>query len=166
MKRVAAYLGTIAMMLAMAQPVMAESDIGDFRVRLTNGERWEGREGVLTDEGLDGIASDGRPIFVPRERIAAVARCRGSMGVRGAIIGAAAGFCLAKIADLKADDEGETEDPQQDSNESVILITLGGALAGAIIGTATRKWEAVPIETSIGFSPEDGAISLALKLTF
>jgi hypothetical protein len=170
MKKASSVLCLIALFVTVVQPVAAETVLSEFRVRLINGERFEGHNGVLGDQGFEWVASDGAPLSVPLEDIRALDECTGNKAGKKAAIGAGIGFATALLGYIVAESEASSDPYKEVDNSRVAPLFFGftgvGALIGLAIGSSQKQWKKVPIEASLGFSPERSEIRLALNLPF
>ncbi|MBU1320232.1 MAG: hypothetical protein KKG33_02220 [candidate division Zixibacteria bacterium] len=142
-----------AVQQAAAQDIV---DFDRFRVLLNNGQRIEARDGILTSDSLTATKSGGERLSIPREQIRAMDRYKGSRAGTGFMIGAAMGLSAALLgyAEVKSD-------PYMEVNEDAVApvfigFTLGGGLIGLAVGSASKKWERVPLEPSAISITADG----------
>ena len=146
-------LGTQAWAQALTpdarQQVNAASRI---RVRLASGER-----GVLEAPAIDSgslsytgnhlLGSSGSltqlPPPLPVARITQIQVPHGSHALLGGKIGAAVGCGLSLLGIAAASGDGWTSPTPQEAGFAIVVLTFVGAGVGAVIGSASPRWETV-----------------------
>ncbi len=155
-----------------AQPVSAEEPIQlkKFRVLLTTGERLEGHHGVLDENELRGVSSNDTALVISRTDIRALDRHLGSRASQGALMGGGMGLLSAVLGVMQAEADAAS-DPYIEVDDSRIMpvmvgFTAGGALIGLAVGSASQRWEKIPMHVSFGYSANDGEIRMLLQFPF
>lgn len=133
-----------------------------FRILKTNGERIEGKKGVLTPIGLEGISKAGTQLSIPRNEIRVLDRYAGSQAGKGAAIGVGLGATVALSVMLRA----SSDDTHVDEGGLVAGFTLGGGLIGLAVGAAYPKWEQVPLKTALQIRPQRNGGMVRVEFPF
>lgn len=168
MGRITCILITLGLSLG-AQTLSAQSadvELKRFRVLQVNGDRFEGINGTLTSEGLNGNVSGDSTIFVPIGEIRDLDRWKGSKASSGALIGACVGAATVGLAIIRV-----SADPNLElREENVVPVLLGfsavGGLIGLAIGASMQSWEDVPLQTAFQYDPEGREAKLVLSFSF
>lgn len=149
---------TLVVLLVLVQSVHAQEgvrELKNFRVLLRNGDRHEGKNGRLTEDSLEWAMKNGQPMTVPREEIRALDEARGSEAGKYAMIGAGIGLLSALTAALAASAAAADDPSLEFKGGAAIAVTVGftvaGGLIGAAIGASQKRWERIPIKTSLYF---------------
>jgi hypothetical protein len=147
---------TLIVLLVLVQSVHAQEgvrELTNFRVLLRNGDRREGKNGRLTEDSLEWMMKNRQPMTVPREEIRALDESRGSEAMKYGAIGAGIGLLTALTAALWAS-AAAADDPSLEFKGGAAIavtagFTIGGGLIGAAIGASQKRWERIPIKTSL-----------------
>lgn len=158
--------------LVFAQGLKAadyDAPLGRFRVVLTNGKIVHGYDGSLTPEGLVGdFSADAREI-IPRDDIRMLHRYAGTKSRTGAQVGCLVGLTVGLVASLSTIKSiGSTSEPVDNTRvvAFVMVPVVAGGLIGAAIGSASPRWEDIPLATTIDLRPDGGQVRLAFNLAF
>ena len=136
--------------------------IDQFKVLMVTGQRLEGRQGILTESGLDGFVADTSVSF-QREHIRRVYKHNGSKAIQGLAIGGGSAFALSFVMAYSPHHDSESSTSRE---AGVALFTGAGAVIGLVIGLMTDSWKDVPLGTTVGFQPEKGNARLVLSVSF
>ncbi|HUV29681.1 MAG TPA: hypothetical protein VMY05_01130 [Acidobacteriota bacterium] len=162
MTKLSLSIAAFAILLAV-QDLPAEDnsiELKHYRVLLTDGSRTEGRRGLLTSDGFEGVSLRGSHISIPGDEIWKLQRPGGTEARKGAMLGGALGVFTAFVVYLKTSAD-DTEGLFGESNRHMIVPLFGGctavgALIGVAFGSAVTAWENVPLEPVFGSRPGFG----------
>jgi hypothetical protein len=150
-----AYVSTVALLFLLLSPqhLCAQTEaraLPRFRVRLTSGDRMEGRGGILTDSTLVGRTAAGASLNVRTADIRVLDVRAGSQAGRGALIGAGMGLVVSvlAIAQVAADPDSYTE--KETAVKATVGLTLGGGIVGALVGLKGSRWQRIPLTRAVG----------------
>jgi hypothetical protein len=147
----------------------ADRTLESFRVLLKSGERHEGKNGRLTETGLE-WSRKGLAMSVPMEEIRMLDEATGSQAGKYALYGAGIGLATALLAALLAAAD-TSDDPTTEFNTGAAIgisvgFTVGGGLIGAAIGASQKTWERVPIKTSFYYNRHSNQSVCVLTVPF
>jgi len=145
-------------------PQNSEQNFSRFRVLLKNGNRVEGKSGVLTSTELEGFTKKGDPIKIPINDIRVMDRHTGSQAAKGAAIGAGLGLVTALTLILYANAD-ETRELKVNEGALIFGVTGVYGLIGLAIGSAYSTWERVPLDLSLRYDPSRKLKSFSIKFS-
>jgi hypothetical protein len=140
------------------------SDLPRFRILLVNGDRIEGKNGILTTSELVGVSNSGEQLRFARSDIRALDYSNGSGAARGAAIGAGMGLLMGLAVVLPAE-ASDNVVLRVNGGALTLGLTAGGALIGLAIGSAYPVWERVPMDVSLLADPahKGGRCTIAIS---
>lgn len=132
-------------------PPEIQSEFGEFRVLLHNGEKINGFQGVLTTWDVRGLTELGDSVICPFQDITSLEIANGNHATTGLLFGMLFGFCASTIAVYVIN-----EDPSNNIDTGEIAMSIGIStaifgVAGAAIGALLVRWERIPLPRDIGF---------------
>jgi hypothetical protein len=135
--------------------IIGRNEIGRYRVLLTNGIRFQGTDGILTNDSISGFDIMGIKTTYAVDSIRYLERCTGTRAGVGFAIGALCGLAVALPFAVSETDahvvNGVYQFPKQVFHPEVVLGgAAAGGLLGLLVGSSDRKWEAIPLMTSFG----------------
>ncbi len=170
---------------AAVQPLAAQALPDSARVRITAPLISPGRpligtvdradeSGIVLREEGGGAVTDIPASVIVRAEVSrgAISSREGAVrgmrtgGIAGSLLGAAGGFgwALAQNAYL-TEDSPDRWNPLQASAKGLVVGGVPGLLLGWVFGaTSSERWERVPLPL-LSVSPEDGAVSVSVRLT-
>jgi hypothetical protein len=140
----------VILLLVLSQNAFSQTEVREFsrfRVLLRSGERFEGRDGRLTETGLEGTSSKGEAIKISMSNLRALDAATGSEAGKWALAGAGLGLASGLLAIMQVN---LNDDLEVDSDAALVVtagLTAVGALIGGMVGASHQKWERVPIRT-------------------
>lgn len=141
-----------------------------YRVLMTNGQRIQGQNGILTKDGIVNDTAFNAPVSVARKDIRVLDRYAGNHAASGAAIGAVTGLATGLLAYAMAEAQDDSDDileVQDDIALGMTVVFTGvGAVVGWAVGASMKKWERVLPESSLSFDPEFKNGKMLLTITF
>ena len=133
-----------------------------FRLRLNDGTRINGTDGILTADSLYGKSLSGKDLSVPRHEILLLDRFAGTRGAAGTKMGIAMGTLAAALAIVEIQSD-EDRGGVAENAALVVGCAIGGTLVGFVVGSMSTKWERIPLDAQVGGHPRP---PLMLGLSF
>jgi hypothetical protein len=158
----------LALMLFLsAASVRAENQVylERFKLKLTDGRRFEGNSAIVDPDRFAGITLDGDSLIIDRDDILALYRQEGSYIAEGFAIGAGVGIVGGVLYNTWKVEDSEGSGTPGKGSSNVLFGAVAGGAVGGIVGSLLEAWKKVkvPLEWTIRTDPERPYLSLSLR---
>lgn len=159
-------LGLLSLICSSLLSAGDSQELRRFRVVLKDGDRFEGKRGIIKGDSLIGQSFSGLKVGFALNDINTLQLCTGDKAIRDGLLGILAGGLVSLPICIQEEDDPRRLGEKEFREDYFFAFTAAGFVIGLIVGSHERTWENIPINAGLGFNDANQQARLSLRFRF